>query len=319
MQQGPGQFTLESVVNAVVSANPNATPEQIGMAVDKALPLMNAQAQQQWRQQMMQFNQSKWQDTQDNRDRAFKLNERTFKLNEQRFKANDAYHQARLAQFAKALDRKVNAAAKLDPNIKQQYETMKTFYTQSASNYRTAQTNLQRAVGNYDQDAIAAAQQQLDQAEQAMAEASASYDTFSKQLGGGKAADTSGDIPTDAGDGVTPVGGGAPNIAKPGVMPAPNAPAQIVPLKNGKRAQIGNENTPPKTNVPATLGAEPKQGNPPAVVSAQPSPSKPGVLNPPPAAIGYLMRNPGTANMFDAMYGQGAAARYLKKSGAVVK
>jgi hypothetical protein len=48
-QQGPA-LSLESVMQAVVKANPGAPPQVVMSAVNKFLPLMNTQAQMQWRE-----------------------------------------------------------------------------------------------------------------------------------------------------------------------------------------------------------------------------------------------------------------------------
>jgi hypothetical protein len=69
---GQGQLDWRSIISKVVQANPGAPPYVIAGAVDRFLPLMNAQSQQQWREmslmlreQTLAANQDRWE-----RDRA---------------------------------------------------------------------------------------------------------------------------------------------------------------------------------------------------------------------------------------------------------
>jgi len=54
-QQGP--LTLEGVMQAMVRANPGAPPQVIAAGVNRFLPLMNAQSQQQWKEISLQLRQ----------------------------------------------------------------------------------------------------------------------------------------------------------------------------------------------------------------------------------------------------------------------
>lgn len=52
-QGGASQMNWQSIAQQVAKANPNANPEVIAAAVDKFLPLMNQQSQQEWKMMSM--------------------------------------------------------------------------------------------------------------------------------------------------------------------------------------------------------------------------------------------------------------------------
>lgn len=55
MQQGKPSLDLQSIIGAIVKSNPGAPPQVIAAAVNRFVPLMNAQAQQQWKELSLQL------------------------------------------------------------------------------------------------------------------------------------------------------------------------------------------------------------------------------------------------------------------------
>lgn len=53
--QGEPSLNLQSVIGAIVKSNPGANPAVIASAVNRFIPLMNAQSQQQWRELTLQM------------------------------------------------------------------------------------------------------------------------------------------------------------------------------------------------------------------------------------------------------------------------
>jgi hypothetical protein len=74
---GGGAFDWRTILGAVVKANPGASPSVIGAAVDQFMPLMNSQAQQQWREQSLML-----------REQSLLMAQDRFQQNQDRLQSN---------------------------------------------------------------------------------------------------------------------------------------------------------------------------------------------------------------------------------------
>lgn len=92
-----GGFDWRQVLQAVVKANPGAPPSVIAAAVDQFMPIMNQQAQMQWREQSLML-----------REQALQMTQQRFNENQDRLRGNqsdlDAYRQGMLDARNRGLD-----------------------------------------------------------------------------------------------------------------------------------------------------------------------------------------------------------------------
>lgn len=98
--QGGGPLDWRQVFQAVQRANPGAPPQVIAGAVEKAIPLMNSQSQQEWKQVQMQFREQALQMAQERLAMQQQLGQGRLEQGQQRLNQGDE----RLRQGEERLD-----------------------------------------------------------------------------------------------------------------------------------------------------------------------------------------------------------------------
>lgn len=89
MGLGPGgRLDWRAIANKVTEANPGAQPQIIAAAVDRFVPLMNAQSQQEWRLLSLQLRQQSEQGRNDRFDASEDRKSTQFDAREERLKSN---------------------------------------------------------------------------------------------------------------------------------------------------------------------------------------------------------------------------------------
>ena len=182
-QSGPiGQLTLDNVVSRVKANNPGISPRDLMAAVGQAIPLMNAQSQAQYKQIMSQLapvrmeetiEQDKWKRehgdrTADQGDRRLDQNQQRIDQAKQRMAQHTAQADKALAEKQYEFDSAMGA--------KERAEAVKGL-EQAVKAKQAALTRMIGAANSFDADLkpqmLKEAQQQMEEARQALAEAQA--------------------------------------------------------------------------------------------------------------------------------------------------
>ena len=130
---------LPTIIQAIVKSNPGAPPQVIAAAVNRFTPLMNAQAQQQWKEMSLQLREQQILSTQDARTRTNDLREqqilstqdartRTNDLREQegRRRETDAQRRGDQAdQRTRQADERIDIAKQREQRLELQQTVMK--------------------------------------------------------------------------------------------------------------------------------------------------------------------------------------------------
>ena len=130
-QGGPiGQLTLDNVVSRLKQNNPNLSPRDLMAAVGQALPIMNAQSQQQYKMIMSQLAPVKFEETQRHNQANERLGEERVGQGDRRLEQGDRrldQGDTRLSQQASQFkERQAAIADRFDRKLQENYDALQS-------------------------------------------------------------------------------------------------------------------------------------------------------------------------------------------------